>query len=88
MHREILFSSDCGESWTVMLEDGEAVEAAVERLGIEPSVGNIYLGLVRRVLPGMQAAFVEVGADRTVFVHAEDIPFPFADQRTCAAAAS
>ena len=80
MHREILFSSDCGESWTVMLEDGEAVEAAVERLGIEPSVGNIYLGLVRRVLPGMQAAFVEVGADRTVFVHAEDIPFPFADE--------
>jgi ribonuclease G len=74
MHREILFSEDAGESWAVLLEDGKPAEAAVERRGRGPAVGDVFLGIVRRVVPGMQAAFVDIGEERAVFLHAGDIP--------------
>jgi len=74
VRREILYSEDAGEAWAAVVEDGEVVEAAVEREGPDPIAGDIFSGLVRRVLPGMQAAFVDIGAEKAVFVHAADVP--------------
>ena len=77
MRREILYSSDEGESWAALIEDGQLVEVSVERFagssGEPLAVGDIHTGIVRRILPGMQAAFVEVAGERTVFLHARDV---------------
>ena len=56
-----------------LLENGTAVEFHVERASRPSHVGNIYKGRVVRVLPGMQAAFVEIGLDRTAFLYVTDV---------------
>lgn len=55
-----------------MISDGRVAEITVERPRRKSMVGNIYLGRVARVLPGMQAAFVSVGLGRNAFLHADD----------------
>ena len=56
-----------------MLENGVVQEVHIERTSRRGLVGNLYKGRVSRVLPGMQAAFVEIGLERTAFLHAADI---------------
>ena len=56
-------------------EDGSLAELFVERKGGERLVGNIYKGKVKNVLPGMQAAFVDIGLDRNAFLYAGDINY-------------
>ena len=56
-----------------ILEDDRLAELLVDRLEIDRTVGNIYLGKVEAVLPGMQAAFVNIGTEKSGFLHASDL---------------
>ena len=58
------------------MEDDRLVELLVDRPEIQRTVGNIYLGRVEAVLPGMQAAFVDIGLDKSAFLHASDLVEP------------
>ncbi len=59
-----------------ILEDDRLVELLVDRPEIDRTVGNIYLGKVEAVLPGMQAAFVNIGTEKSAFLHASDLVEP------------
>ncbi len=61
------------ETRVALLENGSVVEIHVERRSERGTVGNIYKGKVVRVLPGMQAAFVEIGLERTAFIYVSDV---------------
>ncbi len=71
--REILINVTPRETRAVLVENGSAQELYIERAGRRGLVGNLYKGRVSRVLPGMQAAFVDIGLSRTAFLHAGDI---------------
>ncbi|MEM7194506.1 MAG: ribonuclease G [Pseudomonadota bacterium] len=73
MREEILINITPQETRVAMLENGMLQEVHIERVKSKGIVGNIYLGKVVRVLPGMQAAFVEIGLERTAFLHARDL---------------
>jgi len=73
MSEEILINVTPPETRVAVIENGSVQEILVERIGRRGLVGNIYKGRVSRVLPGMQAAFVELGIDRAAFLHASDI---------------
>jgi ribonuclease G len=73
---EILINVAPGETRVAVLEQGVLQDVIVERAARRGLVGNIYRGRVARVLPGMQAAFVDIGLARTAFLHADDIPSP------------
>ncbi|MFQ5668934.1 MAG: ribonuclease E/G [Acidobacteriota bacterium] len=77
--RRILVSADPRETRVALQEGGALVEVAIERQGDRPCVGNIYQGLVSRVLPGMQSAFVNVGLERDAFLHVTDFVLPESD---------
>ena len=62
-----------GEIRIALIEDGVVVELQIEREAHRSTVGNIVLGKVTRVLPGMQAAFIDVGQERAAFLHVEDL---------------
>jgi ribonuclease G len=70
---EILINVSPTERRVAVVESGLLQELYLERIGESSYVGNIYVGRVERVLPGMQAAFVNVGLERTAFLHAADI---------------
>src|SRR5438105_10989596 len=86
MKKEILINAGAGEIRTAVLEDGKLQELFIDRtLGAEDGaarrrgglsrqslIGNIILGRVQRVLPGMQAAFVDIGLDRAGFLGARE----------------
>ena len=77
MRTELLINATPPETRVALLEDGRVVEVLHERRGRLGLVGNVYLGRVHRVLPGMQAAFVSIGLDRDAFLYVEDIaPHP------------
>jgi len=73
MKEEILINSTPREVRAAVLRDGVLQELIIERATRRSLVGNIYKGKVSRVLPGMQAAFVDVGLERTAFLHASDL---------------
>jgi ribonuclease G len=73
MSEEILVNVTPQETRVAVVENGVLQEVFVERSNRRGLVGNIYKGKVCRVLPGMQAAFVDVGLDRAAFLHASDI---------------
>jgi ribonuclease G len=73
MSHEIMINVGPRETRAVLLENGALMEVWVERGSRRGLVGNVYKGRVQRVLPGMQAAFVEVGLTRTAFLHVDDI---------------
>jgi ribonuclease G len=73
MKPEILINVGLGELRVALLEDGVVQELYVERPDDRSLVGRVYRGRVQRVLPGMQAAFIEVGLARTGFLHIDDI---------------
>jgi ribonuclease G len=76
MSEEILINVTPMECRVALVENGTVQELFVERTAKRGLVSNIYKGKVVRVLPGMQAAFVEIGLSRTAFLHVNDIIFP------------
>ena len=73
MNKKIIADISPLEARIALLEDEKLVEVHVERRGRERLVGNIYKGRVANVLPGMQAAFVDIGLERNAFLYAGDI---------------
>ncbi|MFO7857535.1 MAG: ribonuclease E/G, partial [Ectothiorhodospiraceae bacterium] len=73
MAQELLMNCTPQETRVAVVENGVLQEVAIERDGHRGIVGNIYKGRVQRVLPGMQAAFVDIGLARTAFLHASDV---------------
>ena len=73
MNEEILINFSPMETRVAVIENGMLQEVHVERNDKRGIVGNIYLGKVVRVLPGMQAAFVDIGLEKAAFIHAGDI---------------
>lgn len=73
MSEEILINVSPVETRVALVENGVVQEFYIERSHGETYVGNIYKGKVVRVLPGMQAAFVDIGLERTGFIHAADM---------------
>jgi ribonuclease G len=70
---EILINSTPSETRVALVENGMLQEVWLERASNSGYIGNIYLGVVSRVLPGLQAAFVDIGLERTAFLHARDM---------------
>ncbi|MDE2274229.1 MAG: ribonuclease G, partial [Gammaproteobacteria bacterium] len=73
MSEEILINVTPRETRVALLDNGVVQELYIERLQRRGLVGNIYKGKVSRVLPGMQAAFIDAGLERTAFLHAADV---------------
>lgn len=73
MSKQILVNASHYETRVATLENGEIRQLHIEREEDRNVVGNIYKGLVKRVLPGMQAAFLELGLERTAFLYVDDI---------------
>lgn len=73
MSTEILVNIGAQETRVALVEGGAVQEVYVQRASRHGLTGNIYKGRVQRVLPGMQAAFVEVGLERTAFLHVADM---------------
>ena len=73
MSEEILINSTPSETRVALVESGMLQEVWLERASLTGYIGNIYKGQVSRVLPGLQAAFVDIGLDRTAFLHARDM---------------
>src|SRR5208282_3379903 len=73
MSHEILINVTPQETRVAMLEQSVVQELHIERSSARGLVGNIYVGRVARVLPGMQSAFVEIGLERAAFLHVADI---------------
>jgi len=70
---EIFINAGAREVRAALIADGVLQEFLIEREAQEGVLGNIYKGKIMRVLPGMQAAFVDIGLSRTAFLHASDI---------------
>ncbi|MDE4455579.1 Rne/Rng family ribonuclease [Psychrobacter sp. DAB_AL62B] len=84
MSEELLINISPMESRVAVLDNGILGEIYIERHNKLGLVGNIYLGTVVRVLPGMQAAFVDIGQSRTAFLHVNDMqrePRPVAENK-------
>src|SRR5690348_18255543 len=73
MNEQILINVTPQETRVAVAEQGAVQELHIERDSSRGLVGNIYLGRVCRVLPGMQSAFVEIGLPRAAFLHVADI---------------
>jgi ribonuclease G len=73
MREEILINVTPQETRVATVENGMVQEIFIERARSRGIAGNIYLGVVVRVLPGMQAAFIDIGLERTAFLHARDL---------------
>jgi Rne/Rng family ribonuclease len=70
---EILINASPSESRVALVDGGMLQEVWLERAGSIGYIGNIFKGQVSRVLPGLQAAFVDIGLERTAFLHAADM---------------
>jgi len=73
MKREILINAGARETRVAILEDEKLVELLVDRPDNRRMVGDVYLGKVEAVLPGIQAAFVDIGTEKSAFLHASDL---------------
>ena len=80
MKREILINGGPRETRVAILEDDRLVELLVDRPDHRRIVGDIYLGRVEAVLPGIQAAFVDIGLEKSAFLHASDLLEPDEDE--------
>ncbi|HEU4799590.1 MAG TPA: Rne/Rng family ribonuclease [Gemmatimonadales bacterium] len=79
MKREILINGSQRETRVAILEDDRLVELLIDRPDHRRIVGDIYLGKVEAVLPGIQAAFVDIGLEKSAFLHASDLLEPDED---------
>lgn len=73
MGEEILINFTPMETRVAVIENGMPQEIYVERAKRRGIVGNIYMGKVARVLPGMQAAFIDIGLERAAFIHVDEV---------------
>src|SRR4030081_2435293 len=73
MSEEILINVTPRETRVAVVAAGVGQELLIERSSGRGLVGNIYMGRVARVLPGMQSAFIEIGLERAAFLHVADI---------------
>ncbi len=73
MQQEILINWSPQETRVAVIENGAVQELHVERSLERGLVGNVYLGKVARVLPGMQSAFIDIGLERAAFLHVADL---------------
>ncbi|HEV2148176.1 MAG TPA: Rne/Rng family ribonuclease [Longimicrobiaceae bacterium] len=73
MKREILMNTTAKETRVAILEDDVLVELMVDRPDAARMVGDVYLGKVDAVLPGIQAAFVDIGTEKAAFLHVSDV---------------
>jgi len=73
MATELIINASLPETRIAMMEDGEIQEVLIERAQSKGITGNIYKGRVTRVLPGMQAAFVDIGLEKAAFLYVDDI---------------
>jgi len=71
--KEIVINSTDYETRVAILEDNRLVELQVERANTDRMVGDIYKGKIKTVLPGMQAAFVDIGMEKAAYLHSSDI---------------
>jgi ribonuclease G len=71
--KEIIINVEEDESRIGVLEDKQLVQLFTERKTEQSIVGNVYKGTVTSILPGMQAAFVEIGIDKAGFLHVDDV---------------
>ena len=74
--RELVITVDVGEQRVAILEDDRVAEVYLERPERRSIAGNIYLGVVDNVLPGMEAAFVEIGLEKNGFLYVDEIVGP------------
>ena len=72
-NNSLVINVDIAETRVALIEGGSITELFVERDQDKSPVGNVYLGKVTRVLPGMQAAFIDISLDRAAFLHVEDV---------------
>jgi ribonuclease G len=72
-NNSLVINVDIAETRVALIEAGSITELFVERVQDKSPVGNVYLGKVTRVLPGMQAAFIDISLDRAAFLHVEDV---------------
>ena len=72
----LVINVDLRETRVALIEEGIIAELHVERASTRSTLGNIVLGKVTRVLPGMQAAFIDIGQERAAFLHVEDLIRP------------
>ena len=75
MSKEMIINSNEFETRIAFLDEGRLAGFYIERTDESAVMGNIYTGRVMRVLPGMQAAFVDVGLERTAYLHVADASF-------------
>lgn len=73
MSEEILINSTPNETRVALVENGMLLEMLLERNRKSSSVGNIYIGRIEKVLPGLQAAFIDIGLARSAFMHVSDV---------------
>ncbi len=76
MPAEVIINSDFYETRVALVENGQVAELYVERTSDRGIAGNIYRGRVVRVLPGMQAAFVDIGLEKAAFLYVSDVHRP------------
>ena len=79
MKKEILINSTEYETRVAILEDEKLVELQVEKTDVDRMVGDIYKGVIKTVLPGMQAAFVDIGWEKAAYLHSSDIGKDYGD---------
>ncbi len=73
MHKQIVINVAEHETRVALLEDGNIAELLIERGDVSDIAGNIYKGKVQRVLPGMHAAFVDIGLNQAAFIYVSDL---------------
>ena len=73
MPEDILINFTPQETRVAVMYQGVVQELHIERTASRGLVGNVYVGRVVRILPGMQSAFIDVGLERTAFLHVADI---------------
>src|SRR5690606_26098087 len=85
MAKELVVNQTHNESRIALIENGEILDFLIERQSAKnesaPVVGNIYLGKVLRVLPGMQSAFVDIGQERAAFLYVDDAYLPTLEEQ-------
>src|SRR6476619_2750659 len=73
MSTELIINASLPETRIALMESGEIQDLLIERASGKGIVGNIYKGRVTRVLPGMQAAFVDIGLEKAAFLYVDDV---------------
>src|SRR5574344_106229 len=73
MKKEIIIRAESDETMVAVIEDRHLVELYIDRADEERLTGNIYKGVVENVLPGMQAAFVDIGLSKNSFLYIREV---------------